>query len=98
MEKAIKRAIEGGWKGDQKDYSTAIQYVDTLPYHCLLDPEFWQCLGKAEGWIERLDNIDVCTDCLDKYIPIGWRKKWHSLIDHLSSGGNIEDFFNKLLK
>lgn len=41
MESAIKRAIEGGWK-DTKGAKAG--YKDYL-----LDPEFWKCLGKAEG-------------------------------------------------
>lgn len=43
MEKAIQKAIEGGWKGS-KEHS--IQY----PEYAREDPLFWQTLGKAMGW------------------------------------------------
>lgn len=84
MENAIKRAIEGGWNGHpswMKNWERAV-----------LDPTFWQALGKAEGWkklhYEDMEgNYDEC-----------WQCHWHSFIDHLASGKDADSFFKALLK
>ncbi len=49
MEKAIKKAIEGGYKDYTETSGSSCQ-----KYHSdiLLDPKFWQALGKAEGWYQ----------------------------------------------
>lgn len=68
----------------------------------LLDPSFWQALGKSMGWgicinhnkderIPRaLQGCDGCMDADDE------NYYWHKLIDHLSEGKSLEDFFKKL--
>lgn len=86
MEKAIKRAIEGGYKEGcatmcNSDY--------------LLDPLFWQALGKAEGWDNGVDEKSVGAIT---YVPPAWRREWYHFIDHLADGGTLDDFFNSLLK
>jgi len=59
METAIKRAIEGGWKTSWvvngnflKDecYGTILDHLNHADSNFLLNPTFWQALGKAEGW------------------------------------------------
>lgn len=54
----------------------------------LLDPSFWQSLGKAMGWGE------------EKKVGMNWVYgyiyHWHSLIDHLVDGESIESYFEKL--
>ncbi len=71
MEKAIKRAIEGGYRTNPDMGADFVEISDrgidsyvtmgTSRIHCtgtparhlLLDPLFWQALGKAEGWNEN---------------------------------------------
>lgn len=107
MEQAIKKAIKGGWKplGEAVhknflDKKWGISEINANYYHqptWLLQPSFWQCLGKAMGWKEYLEAGGLTTDeeyCMD----LGWRVVWHSFIDHLSHGKDAESFFNELLK
>lgn len=58
LQEAIQKAIEGGWSG--KIVAPALDKYERLEYreaydhaaHCvaLLDPIFWQSLGKSLGW------------------------------------------------
>lgn len=62
MEKAIQKAIEGGWNWrkdifdfnrDVDDWEEGMDVCIRLyPFHdsILLSPLFWQALGKAMGW------------------------------------------------
>ena len=61
----------------------------------LLDPLFWQCLGKERGWKLWMDTGYHTTDetAIQDY---SWRVHWHSLIDALAYGRSIEDFFTSL--
>lgn len=52
----------------------------------LLDPLFWQSLGKAEGW----------NDVNFEHTP-EWERHWHGFIDHLIAGKDTDSFFDNLL-
>lgn len=87
IEQAITKAIEGGWNKE-----SIVQPMDTGPANlakAILDPSFWQSLGKAMGW-----NKLYYTICHQKVSP--WLFHWHRLIDHLADGGSIESYFEKL--
>lgn len=56
----------------------------------LLDPLFWQALGKAMGWGKSDEWFEN-----RKYDY--WQEMWHRFIDHLASGGEPEEFFTNLL-
>lgn len=102
MEKAIQKAIKGGW-------STSYVSLNSRRYHdkYLLDPLFWQALGKSLGWIdEAWPNGEMkCENkfgrCDEKYCSYGGYKNpygvWHNFIDHLAEGKDIESFFQTLL-
>lgn len=63
------------------------QCLGTIPTaDILLDPLFWQALGKAMGWEFRSDHKEP------------WKKEWHRFIDHLAEGKDVESFFKDLLK
>lgn len=76
----------------------------------LLDPEFWQALGKSMGWKAEQPKITGWTrECLgcNSYVPKGylhkcqlghyeWLYKWHQFIDHLADGKTIESYFENL--
>lgn len=111
MEQVITRAIvEGGygphqwrewfiqdphtqWTGHQWE---TIFSPDAQRKH-VLKPEFWQALGKALGWEERIN-----LQWSNKNLPIGmdthWLYQWHRFIDHLAEGKSADIFFNELLK
>ncbi len=125
MEKAIKIAIENGWKpllapfgGDDRVvideevirvYEYFVEVDKFNLYQTLLDPLFWQALGKGLGW-----SIDpeYCTsgcgcaypngdgshefDCVWKRDMNWWGQYWHEFIDHLAEGKDINSFFNDL--
>ena len=63
----------------------SLQYFNKL----LLDPSFWQSLGKAIGWGEN--QYSPGEGLVD-----GWLYYWHNFIDHLADGGTIESYFEKL--
>lgn len=113
MEKAIQKAIEGGYIPqniyDNPDTSFCVYYngkayLGTTAL-VLLDPTFWQCLGKAMGWEGKKQQvIDNGPYSRPRYELGGWeqtgdwKKEWHSLIDHLADGGNVDEFMNNLIK
>lgn len=83
MEKAISKAIEGGYKYNAPwEFGTKDLYDASI----LLDPLFWQALGKALGW--RGADHDKTA---------GWFDEWHNLIDYLASGKDADSFFQNLL-
>ncbi len=62
----------------------------------LLDPLFWQALGKAEGW--KLEWFKCSPNCGNKIRNGDWEYQMHRFLDHIIQGGNIDDFFKTLLK
>jgi len=73
----------------------------------MLDPIFWQSLGKAMGWQECYYqyhykfNEPYPFNVKSKSMShqphyLLWQYYWHSLIDHLADGGTIEEYFKKL--
>ena len=55
----------------------------------VLDPSFWQSLGKAMGW-PTFNKFEK-----DK-VEYSWKNHWHRLVSHLAEGGTIETYFNGL--
>jgi hypothetical protein len=60
-------------------------------YQTLLDPLFWQALGKTEGW----KGIRYWYEYTNEIEP--WIHEWHRFIDHLAEGKDAESFFTNLL-
>lgn len=112
MEKAIKLAIESGWKDDDIAYgmkegerpSNGDPKVNGWYYskETFLDPLFWQALGKSLGWanggLERkwFHQSGEVLSYQDK-LP-KWRWIWSRFIDHLAEGKDADDYFKELLK
>ena len=99
IQKAIERAIEGGWKYPEwfeGIYLGTTTIIDTPTADLLLnkwtyaDPLFWQALGKAEGWKEPAEIGGTTTE--------GWRFRWHAFINWLANGQDADLFFKNLLK
>ena len=89
---AIEKAIKGGWGSDVLWGNTINKYISPKNYSTiLLDPKFWETLGKSEGWNEEDPEIErICV--LEGNCHI---KKMHRFIDHLADGKNIETAFDE---
>lgn len=97
MEKAIQKAIEGGYvTGFRYDKLADMDGIMRAGEILFLDPLFWQALGKSLGWNKRVTEYYSFTD--GKINNDVWRIEWHRFIDHLAEGKSINDFFNSLLK
>ena len=112
IEETIKEAIDGGWDNknlrfDGKHWrqwdgteNEPIVFKDELYGKVFLDPLFWQALGKGMGWEENYHRIvrSPCNDMPGRYAWTGpqFIYEMHLFIDHLASGGEIEEFFAKL--
>lgn len=88
MNEAIKIAIKNGYANSFR------QQVKSNSEH-LLDPLFWQALGKGLGWRDY-DRSYNQADQLE--VERVYLKHWHRFIDHLASNGDIDSFFNELTK
>lgn len=87
MKEAIKLAIKGGYlvrKSAPKTTFNDISGSKAWQCYLLLDPDFWKCLGKQQGWENTIEGL-------------GWINKWHDFIDALSQGKTADKFFNNLL-
>ncbi len=111
MEQAIKIAIENGWKPFtgylrkkfelESDCAIFYDKVNVRRFYfsdMVLDPLFWQALGKGLGW-EETNNCWGCgyDEGATERTP-GWKIKMHRFIDHLVEGKGIESFFTELIK
>jgi hypothetical protein len=96
--KAVERAVEGGWVPFSYEEPLSLNLVAQKAI--LLDPAFWQALGRVEGWnllqyspwAIRDSEGDFVEEKVPEYIV-----HMHRLIDHLADGGTIEQFFTNLL-
>lgn len=62
--------------------------VVIAPYEPLLDPKFWQALGKTMGW----SIMQMAADGT----PVYDTSEWHAMIDALAEGKTIEEYFETL--
>lgn len=71
-----------------------------LQEQIILDPFFWQALGKVEGWdTSNMKQWWQKSDIRDKITLLDrWENEMHSFIDHIAGGGDVDSFFKKLLK
>lgn len=108
MKEFIEKAIEGGWKyqerlfGDLKfderiifnhEPSIALQpFIDSI----LLDPLAWQAVGKVEGWTDLSKEAQGIIP-LNKS-QIVWYWNMHRMIDALCEGQTPEEYISTLFK
>lgn len=102
MKEIIQKAIEGGYKQDMGWLGPALEreYAEIF-----LDPLFWQALGKNLGWAKskmmRVALGEVrCEKCGSDEIEIRIdevKKHWYDFIDHIASGGDVDEFFQTLI-
>ena len=104
MEKAIKKAIEGGWEeyavpcncrlmNDENGCLVGVHYKPW--YQATSDPLFWQALGKALGWPAIAGELNSVAH---RIFGTQWEYQWHMFIEHLAQDGDRDWFFNQLLK
>ena len=105
MEKAILKAIDGGYVVDigWKE-KTRQGYCERNRMQ--LDPLFWQCLGKACRWpffrcqcghFYDMEGTIKCPECNHYGAREAWDTTWHKFIDWLGSGKSPDSFFTALL-
>jgi hypothetical protein len=108
----IQKAIDGGYKCCDRTITArggVVYHIMANLHENLLDPLFWQSLGKAMRW----DYGKCCKECGSNSIPDGdghcgncyayfsgsesgteyWLYQWHRFIDHLAEGNTIESYF-----
>ena len=118
IQQAIEKSIEGGWKKGEKVIE-ALEFNEkmfeshphiatitksSLELESIINPLFWQSLGKALGRcdvndinpLHKIENKVICVVCKRK--DEWWRETWHRFIDHLSEDKDPEKFFKELLK
>lgn len=88
MEKAIQKAISGGYvTGFMYDRLAKIDPLGAAEI-LFLDPKWWQSLVRADQ--ESGDSEQFVKDVA--------LARWHRFIDHLAEGKDINSFFEELLK
>lgn len=108
IQQAIFKAIDSGFIYEvgsalpqkmslEMDYKGDGVYVDSV----LLNPLFWQSLGKAMGWGNFEGKMDMHKNPITKeetqyFVDKLWKEEWHRFIDHLVEGKEAESFFEKL--
>lgn len=105
MEKAIKIAIESGYEikgleiheGELFAFRKMESFTD-LTNKLVLDPLFWQALGKGLGWDKEPSTLVRNSRLHPKGFPMTqWENEWIMFIMHLAEGGDINSYFEKLL-
>ena len=93
IKKAIELAEKGGydlkkalnWPDDLWSSHELIELARTIHLHTiLLDPLFYQCLGKQLGWGDK-----------DRY---NWMHYAHRGFRHIMTGKDINEFFKLIIK
>lgn len=99
MEKAIKLSIEGGYSVSNAVNSRWAERAEEKDYsNIVIDPLFWQALGKVEGWGKTKNFTGQRKDSLLNLWPEEWQVYWHCFIDGLIEGKNKDSFFEELLE
>ncbi len=86
IQETIEKAIEGGYGSDSSWTKKALLnfHTGTGIHLTLLDPLFWQSLGKAMGWPETSVSQG------------SWLWQWQNFIERRAYGETAELFFQIL--
>src|SRR5580698_8082121 len=111
-EQAIHDARKGGYEIDKLkanphaeiDGVNLIVEMEAKSKAFLLDPLFWQSLGKTLGWtgqvewwsFENVNGSDSPEHEETKHYDPQWIWYWRCFIDYLAGGGDAESFFESL--
>lgn len=97
---AISRAIEEGWGVGKTETPRELiplflQEHPEREYQVILDPEFWQALGKSCGWDEGKIEREL-------YPKWPWQWMWqhiaHEFYDLILTGCSTDEFWEEILK
>jgi hypothetical protein len=94
LEQAIQKAIEGGW--DKEKIVSPMNSPSANFARAMLDPLFWQSLGKALGWRGLIVGQYLYPAPYQTHGIPEWLYHWHRFIDHLAARKPPEDFFKEL--
>lgn len=100
MGQAIKKAIEGGYKISGYGGPVVSDFYrngQITKEFVLLDPLFWQSLGKAMGWDGNGEDFLRRYMGVNEQLMFRWQYEWHCFIDHLIAGKDADSFFTALL-
>ena len=97
IQNAMQKAIEGGW--NKESFVCPMDTPSANFARAMLDPFFWQSLGKAMGWPTRghtPEEIKRGNEALGQGTTKDWLYHWHRFIDYLAEGKSVEDFFENI--
>lgn len=106
MNEAIKLAIEKGGYEFRNYLNNEDAHLMSLPFKevesIILDPLFWQSLGKALGWGQKDKLFTFAySDNSTSIAHSGFRDEWqfhaHQYFDIKMTNGNEEEFWKGLL-
>lgn len=79
-----------------------IEHVDISTANLVLDPTFWEALGKSLGWEQEDQNTHRLIQLSGStYFPVGmrqWYKNAHRFYDLILQGIDTVEFWRELLK
>ena|SRR3990167_3905083 len=105
IQQALQKASEGGYNAGHPNS------INVTAMMFLFDSEFWQSLAKTMSWKKLACGdcysqdafphyeADQCIYCLairERRETETWKAQWHRMVDELSEGKSIEDFFKDL--
>lgn len=99
MNEAIKLAIEKGGYDNYSHVHPSVreEAIELDSDRIILDPLFWQSLGKALGWKEP--KFGIAIDRLPNFsYPKAWLPYAHKYFDLALTDGDTETFWQSLLK
>ena len=91
IEKSLALAVEGGYelkRSDRTSLNEQMAYLSINPDQVLLDPLFWQALGKSMGWYV---NMRCNIKHTKGYKGTCTMSVWHHFIDSLAEGKTVEE-------
>lgn len=95
IEQAIKDASKKGGYDPSWNVANVLEFPELID-RALLDPAFWQALGRAQGWAEsKYYSFDGIHHTGER-IP---EAQWYSRVfwNHIWGGKDAESFFKELL-
>lgn len=94
--RVIEKVLESGWRTDEKQPA---EFFDAYEYY-ILDPAFWQALGKSCGW----HRCTIISNENDYPIPHKHSNSCQVYImraqvffELILTGGNTEQFWEEIL-
>lgn len=89
MNEIIQKAIEGGYENSWKENANIQIYsgqaLSANVEKCILDPLFWQALGKACGWKENKNiYFNEWFINAETFYRINLAKGWGRAVEYLS--------------